>query len=234
MNETVAIVTGGGGRIGAGVCRALAKAGATVAAFDLDPAGADAATLRVAVDLTDAAACAAAVEQVVTELGGIDTLVNAAQAFRNRIPLVEHTEEDFAVCWETGPMATFRLMQLCHPHLQARGGGAIVNFASGAGTGGRAGFAAYATAKEAVRGLTKVAATEWGADNIRVNVVCPVASGDPTNENWVTPEVLAGIPLGRVGDPETDIGSAIVYLASPHCYMTGRTLMLDGGSGEFR
>jgi NAD(P)-dependent dehydrogenase (short-subunit alcohol dehydrogenase family) len=233
MNGTVAIVTGGGGTIGSGVCRALANAGATVAALDLDPSGADAAALRITVDLTDAAACAAAVEQVVAELGGIDTLVNTAQRFRNRTPFVDVTEDDLDVCWTTGPLATFHMMQLAHPHLVARGGGAVINFGSGAGTAGEPGYGAYAAAKEAVRGLTKVAASEWGADNIRVNVVCPVVSGDPSAA-WITDDGVAGIPLGRIGDAENDIGAAIVYLAGPHCYMTGRTLMLDGGSGKFR
>jgi len=232
MNGQVAIITGGGGNIGRGVCRAMAKAGAAVASLDLDPAGADAATLRISCDVTDPAACARAVDTVVREFGRIDTLVNAAQRFRAGIPLDELTDDDLRVSFESGPIATLRMMQLCHPHLAARGGGAIINFASGVGTQGMVGAAAYAAAKEAIRGLTKVAALEWGRENIRVNVICPVASGDPTAP-WV-PGAVAINPMGRIGDPEADIGAAVVYLAGPGSYVNGRTLHVDGGVGTWR
>ena len=232
MNGQVAIVTGGGGNIGRGVCRALAKAGASVVALDLDPSGADAAARAIACDVTDPAACASAVDEALRTFGGVDTLVNAAQQFRAGIPLVDLTDDDMRVSFDSGPNATLRMMQLCYPHMKARGGGAIINFASGVGTQGMVGAGAYAAAKEAIRGLTKVAALEWGRDNIRVNVICPVASGDP-NARWV-PGALAINPLGRIGDPEADIGAAVVYLAGAGSYVTGRTLHVDGGVGVFR
>src|SRR5262245_36659991 len=233
MNGQVAIITGGGGNIGRGVCRALAKAGATVAALDLRPAGAVAAARAIACDVTDPAACRAAVEEVVREFGGVDTLVNLAQRFRAGIPIPKLTDDDMRVSFESGPIATLRMMQLCYPHMKARGGGAIINFASGVGTQGMVGAGAYAAAKEAIRGLTKVAALEWGRENIRVNVICPVASGDPENAPWV-PRALAMNPMGRIGDPEKDIGAAVVYLAGAGSYVTGRTLHVDGGVGTWR
>jgi NAD(P)-dependent dehydrogenase (short-subunit alcohol dehydrogenase family) len=233
MNGNVAIVTGGGGNIGVGVCRALAKAGATVVALDLDASRADAAARAIDTDVTDPAACASAVEDVVREFGGVDTLVNLAQRFRRQRPVAEVTEEDMRVSFESGPIASLRMMQLCYPHMKARGGGSVVNFASGVGTGGMLGAAAYASAKEAIRGLTKVAALEWGADNINVNVICPVAAGDPANAPWV-PAAQNINPMRRVGDPEADIGSAVVYLAGPGRYVTGRTLQVDGGVGCWR
>lgn len=233
MREDVAIVTGGGGSIGVGVCRALAKAGATVVVLDLDASGADAAVRAIDVDVTDPALCASAVAEVVREFGGVDTLVNLAQQFRRTRPVVEVTEEDMRVSFASGPMASLRMMQLCHPHMKARGGGSVVNFASGVGTGGMLGSAAYASAKEAIRGLTKVAALEWAADNINVNAICPVATGDPAGAPWV-PEALRINPMGRVGDPEADIGSAVVYLTGPGRYVTGRTLHVDGGVGCWR
>jgi len=233
MRRNIAIVTGGGGNIGVGVCRALAKAGATVVALDLDASGADAAARAIDADVTDPAACASAVEDVVREFGGVDTLVNLAQQFRKARPVAEVTDEDMRVSFESGPIASLRMMQLCYPHMKARGGGSVVNFASGVGTGGMLGATAYASAKEAIRGLTKVAALEWGPDNINVNVICPVASGDPANAPWV-PGALSINPMGRVGDPEADIGSAVVYLAGPGRYVTGRTLQVDGGVGCWR
>jgi len=233
MNGNVAIVTGWGGNIGVGVCRALAKAGATVVALDLDASRADAATRAIDGDVTDPGVCSSAVEEVVREFGGVDTLVNLAQRFRRQRPVAEVTDEDMRISFESGPIASLRMMQLCYPHMKARGGGSVVNFASGVGTGGMLGQAAYASAKEAIRGLTKVAALEWALDNINVNVVCPVASGDPANAPWV-PGALGLIPMKRIGDPEADIGSAVVYLAGPGRYVTGRTLHVDGGVGCWR
>ena len=173
------------GRSDPGSCRAVAEAGAAVCIVDFDVDASDAAVagLRDAghraiaahADLTDRAACAAAVERTVEEFGGIDILVNLAQQFRATfVPFVDVTDEDMLVSWESGVMASFRMMQLCHPHLVARGGGAIVNFGSGAGTGGASGLVAYASAKEGIRALTKVAALEWGPDRIRVQHDLPV------------------------------------------------------------
>ena len=78
-------------------------------------------------------------EAVVREFGGVDTLVNLAQRFRRPRPVAEVTEEDMRICFESGPIASLRMMQLCYPHMKARGGGSVVNFASGVGTGGMSG-----------------------------------------------------------------------------------------------
>jgi NAD(P)-dependent dehydrogenase (short-subunit alcohol dehydrogenase family) len=226
------IVTGGCGDIGRGVCRALTKAGLRVAVLDLDVTRAGDVALALECDVTDTEACASAVDRVVRDLGGVGALVNMAQQ-RTNGPLLETTDDDLRVVFESGPIATLRMMRLCHPHLKAEGGGAIVNFASAAGTaGGVPGKGAYAAAKEAIRGLTKQAAVEWGPDRIRVNAICPLATHDPGR--W-SPGVVDGIPLGRLGDPEADIGGVVVFLAGPGGgYITGRTLLVDGGVGTFR
>jgi NAD(P)-dependent dehydrogenase (short-subunit alcohol dehydrogenase family) len=220
------IVTGGGGDIGRGVCRALTKAGFRVAALDLDLTAVEDVAVAHRCDVTDPDAAEAAVRQVVGEL------VNMAQQ-RTWGPLLEATADDLRVVFESGPIATLRMMQLCHPHLKAVGGGAIVNFASAAGTaGGIPGKGAYAAAKEAIRGLTKQAAVEWGPDRIRVNAICPLATHDP--DRW-SASVVDGVPLGRLGDPEMDIGGVVVFLAgTAGGYITGRTLLVDGGVGTFR
>jgi NAD(P)-dependent dehydrogenase (short-subunit alcohol dehydrogenase family) len=117
--------------------------------------------------------------------------------------------------------------------MKARGGGAIVNCGSTAATTGGAGGVAYAAAKEAIRGLTKGAAVEWGRDNISVNVICPLATHDP--ERWNTHgNVVEGVPMRRLGTPEADVGALVVFLAGPGRFVTGRTLFVDGGSGTFR
>ena len=234
MDGEIAVVTGGAGRIGRGVCRALTKAGVTVIALDLDTSHAEGAARSITCDVTDPAQCASAVTEVVDEFGGVDTLVNMAQKILVDIEMMQLTDEDMRVSFESGPMASLRMMQLCYPHIKARGGGAIVNFASEAGTAGIPGQAAYAAAKEAIRGITKVAALEWGRDNIRVNAVCPVAWPTPNPDHPLFREVIENSPMGRIGDPETDIGAVVVFLAGLGRYITGRTLHVDGGHGTFR
>ena len=228
----VVLVTGGAGDIGRGVCRALAAAGRRVVVLDLDVRHAEGATLALTCDVTDPDACRAAVDRTVAELGALNGLVNMAQG-RTYGPLISTTDDDLRHGFETGPVAALRMMNLCHPHLKAAGGGAIVNFASSAGTGGDVvGKGAYAAAKEAIRGLTKQASVEWGPDNIRVNAICPLASHDP--RRWPA-GVVDGVPLGRLGDPETDIGGVVVFfLDRAGAYVTGRTLFVDGGVGSFR
>lgn len=232
MDGHVAIVTGGAGDLGRGICRALKKAGATVVVLDVDTRRAESADTVLECDVSDRAAAAAAVEQVVATHGRIDVLVNMAQAW-GKFALIDVTDEEMTRVWETGPAATLRMMQLCYPHLKAAGGGTIVNAGSSAGTqGGVPGEGVYAGAKEAIRGITKHAAVEWGPDNIRVNVLSPVATDNPGR----FPEGVADrIPLRRMGDPEVDVGGTVVFLASPAgSFITGRTIMIDGGVGTYR
>jgi NAD(P)-dependent dehydrogenase (short-subunit alcohol dehydrogenase family) len=231
LEAKVAIVTGGTGDVGRGVCRALSAAGATVIALDIDVTGAEGAASARVCDVSDPAACRHAVGQVLDEFGRIDALVNMAQHMGPMVPLAEVTDSELSLEIDSGPRATLRMMQLCYPHMKARQGGSIINFASGAGTFGMAGLGSYAAAKEAIRGLTKVAAVEWGRDNITVNAICPVAATDPAR---LGEGVEAVIPMGRVGNPETDIGPVVVFLAGPGHYITGRTLQVDGGAGSWR
>ena len=132
-------------------------------------------------------------------------------------------------------MGTLYGMQAALPHLRERGGGAIVNFGSSTAVDGNATFGAYAMAKEAIRGLSRVAAREWGRYNIRVNVIVPNASSPPSEAFAAAhPDRFARIQsmlaLRRVGDPEADIGRAVVALVSDDlAYLTADTLMLTGG-----
>lgn len=250
LEEKVAIVTGAGRGIGRGVAIALAREGAAVAILEIDPetAAATAAEIEklgaravaIGCDVCTRDACEAAVAKTIAALGGVDVLVNNATQSRPDVSLLDHTDEDMTMAWQVNVMATFWLMQACHPHFLGRGGGSIINFASSAGTSGMIGFAAYAAAKEGVRALTRVAAREWGPEKIRVNVVCPFANS-PGVEGWARADpgrfaaVLKGIPLGRVGDCESDIGRSVAFLASDDArYITAQTLMVDGGGGSFR
>jgi NAD(P)-dependent dehydrogenase (short-subunit alcohol dehydrogenase family) len=246
LDDKIAIVTGGAGQIGTGVVRALAEAGAHVAIVDLETTAAERLAshirqggrraLALTGDLTDRAQCAAVVEETVDELGGVDILVNLAQQFRAFIPFMEVTDDDMQVSWDSGVMSTFRMMQLCQPHMVVRGGGSIVNFGSGGGTAGTGGMLAYGSAKEGIRLVTRVGSWEWGPLGIRVNTICPFAHNPEKWEaaHWLNDELLERIPLRRDGDPYRDIGAAVVYLSGPGSFVTGQTLFVDGGSGYYR
>jgi len=245
LEEKTAIVTGAGQGVGRGIALAFAREGARVAVVDANhETGSKTAeelrafgveSLFVACDVADRASVDAAVAAVVTELGGIDILVNNAQrAPASPVALVDHTDEIIDLCFDSGYRGTFHFMQAAYPYLKMNGG-RIINIGSGAGVDGLAGQAAYASAKEAIRALSRCAAREWGADGINVNVLCPLASSPgvaklielaPEMEQRLT----KGNPIARVGDCETDIGPVAVFLASDDSrYVTGQTIPADGG-----
>lgn len=176
------------------------------------------------------------VQQAVETFGDIHVLINNAQASASGVSLVDHTTEQFDLAMYSGLYATFYYMKACHPYL-AKTKGSVINFASGAGLSGHIGQSAYAAAKEGIRGISRVAANEWGKDGINVNVVCPLA-WTAQLEAWANayPEAFKQNvhqpPMGHFGDTELEIGRACVALASPDLkYMTGETLTLEGGLG---
>jgi 2-hydroxycyclohexanecarboxyl-CoA dehydrogenase len=167
------------------------------------------------------------------EFGSLDILVTNAQTTQ-QVSIEDTTDEILDAAWRSGALGTLYAMQACLPYLK-RQGGSIVTLGSSRAIIGSPTFGSYAMTKEAIRGLTKVAASEFGPFGIRVNVVCPAALS-PAAEKFrdVDPERFAvGIsdtPLGRIGDCESDIGRAVAALVSDDLsYLTGATLMLDGG-----
>ncbi|EHB56340.1 3-oxoacyl-(acyl-carrier-protein) reductase [Mycolicibacterium rhodesiae JS60] len=242
------IVTGAARGVGRGVTAALLERGATVLMVDRDPAVADVArdfdagdrATALVADLCDRSSYQRIVDEAVRVMGGIDALINNAIATNEPKPFTDITQEDFDLVFDTGPRATLFLMQAAYPVLKAAGGGSIVNLGSGAGTGGQKTFGAYAGSKEAVRGISKVAALEWGKDNIRVNVVCPFAQSDGV-AGWsdefpdVYHKIVRAIPLRRIGDTHSDIGPMVAFLVSPDAsYLTAQTIHVDGGMGMYR
>lgn len=176
------------------------------------------------------------VKQTIDTFGDIHVLINNAQASASGVTLADHTTDQFNLALYSGLYATFYYMKACYPYLK-KTEGSVVNFASGAGISGNFGQCSYAAAKEGIRGLTRVAATEWGPDNINVNIVCPLAwTAQLENFQRDFPDAYkANVkmpPMGHFGDSETEIGRVCVQLASPDFkYMTGETLTLQGGSG---
>ena len=246
----VAIITGGGkgGGIGYGLSTAFAKEGCNLVITGrntkkLDDAKEELERLygvKVLACQADGGVeeqVAAVVKQAADTLGRIDFLINNAQNSASGVPLAEHTKEQFDQAIYSGLYAAFFYMKHCYPYLKETKG-SVVNFASGAGLFGNYGQCAYAAAKEGIRGLTRVAATEWGKDGINVNVVCPLAwtakleqfrdaYPDAFKANVKMP------PMGHYGNAETEIGRVCVQLAMPDFkYMSGETLTLEGGMGQ--
>lgn len=174
------------------------------------------------------------VEKVVEKFGRLDILVNNAHASK-QAPFAETTMDMFDLSFNTGFYPTFNFMQVAYPELK-KAKGKVINFASGAGINGQPTQASYAAAKEAIRGITRVAANEWGADEINVNLISPIALTEGVkqwSENFpeLYDETINKIPMKRMGDPEKDIGRIAVFLASEDSdYITGQTIMSDGGS----
>lgn len=247
LKGKVAIITGGGKGIGYGVASAFADEGANIVITGRTLSTLEEAkeklekqynikVLPVIGDGSDEEAVKNVVNETIKTFGKLDILVNNAQVSKSGVLLVDHSKEDFDLAIYSGLYATFNYMKYSFPYLK-EGPGKVINFASGAGISGRPGQSSYAAAKEGIRGLSRVAATEWGEYGINVNVVCPLAM-TPGLEKWKQeyPEMYAAnvksIPLGRFGDATEDIGRVCVFLASDDSsYITGETISVQGGSG---
>jgi len=249
LDGKVAVVTGAGRGIGRGVALALGKEGSNVVVVDMnsdncvrtaEEIGAHGVrTLSAPCNVSRREEVKAVVTACVANFGTVDILVNAAQSMREDVRFEDTTDEDMALALGSGLMGTLYFMQGCFPYMKERGG-KIINFASAAGLEGHAGWTAYAASKEAIRAITRVACHEWGIYKINVNVVCPLAAS-PNMLAWgeANPGMLdliaAMAPLKRLGDCENDIGHAVVFLASADSdYITGQTLMVDGGQAMLR
>lgn len=260
LEGKTAIITGGGratladgscGSIGYGIATAYAKEGANLVITGRNVKKLEDAkeelerlynikVLPVAADVSAGADNEAVVNDVINKtmeaFGRIDVLINNAQASASGVTLADHTTEQFDLALYSGLYAAFYYMKACYPHLKETKG-TVINFASGAGLFGNFGQCAYAAAKEGIRGLSRVAATEWGKDGINVNVICPLAwTAQLEQFEKAYPEAFkANVhmpPMGHYGDVEKEIGRVCVQLASPDFkYLSGETLTLEGGMG---
>lgn len=248
LKDKVTIITGGAGGIGRGMAMAYVKEGAKVAIVDLDKEAGEKVlkelqkyspdSLFIQQDLTDRDKLSDIVEQVADKYGKIDILINNAHASK-MASIEETTQADLDFSFNTGFYPTFYLMQAALPYLKETKG-KIINFSSGAGINGHTNQGTYAAAKEAIRGISRVAANEFGPFGINVNIISPIAKSEGIMK-WAeeSPEyyenTLSGIPMGRLGDVEEDIGRTAVFLGSEDSdYITGQTIMVDGGSIKLR
>lgn len=241
LTGQVAIVTGGGTGIGAGIAKAYAMAGAAVVVAarrqenldavvaEITDAGGQA--LAVPTDVTDKAALVNLVDTTVEHFGSLSILVNNAGGSPYRTPLGELTEDAWDLCFNLNLKGLWQLSVLAAERMDA---GSIVNISSGASHHGVPGSGHYGAAKAGVNSLTKTMALEW-APKIRVNCICP---------GWVETEVMmtamnftqadldkvaSRIPMARMGTPE-DLGLAALYLVAPaSSWVTGQIIDISGG-----
>jgi meso-butanediol dehydrogenase / (S,S)-butanediol dehydrogenase / diacetyl reductase len=248
LDGKTAIVTGAGQGVGRGIALALAGHGANLClagrtgsklvavAAEVEQRGGKATTVVCDVKRPDDIdRCVGA---TLRAWGGIDILVNNAQETPMGA-IVDVTDDDLQAGWESGPLATFRFMRRCHPHL--RDGGVVVNLGSSASVNPNpVGRGVYGALKASTQTLSRAAAVEWGSDGIRVIAILPAATS-PAAEAFArdNPEEvarsMAGIPIGRLGDPESEIGAVVAFLCGPDArYLTGVTLPIDGGQAFLR
>ncbi|MDA8251795.1 MAG: glucose 1-dehydrogenase [Rhodospirillales bacterium] len=243
LNGKTAVISGAASPRGIGLAtaRVLAQHGARVAILDLDKAQAKEAAaslgeghLAAACDVTDAAACTRAAEQVISRFGAVDILVNNA-GITQPLKLMEIGKREWDAVLDVNLRGVLLLSQALIPHMRARRKGAIACMSSVSAQrgGGIFGGPHYSAAKAGVLGLAKAMARELGPDGIRVNCVTPgliqtdITGGKLTEE--MRQEIIKGIPLGRLGDAG-DVAGAFLFLASDlSSYITGAVIDVNGG-----
>lgn len=240
-----ALITGAADGIGYGMARRFAAEGAAVLVVDFDEEkglqatedlrglGAKAEFARC--DVTDKAQVVAAVAACVEHFGSVDILVNNAYRGAGYSRIETKSDELFDDCMHMCLYAAKWSMEAALPHMRANHWGRIINIASLNGVNAHMGTAEYNAGKEALRAYTRTAAREWAGYGIVANIICPAAaSASYRRFKEMAPDVAAATaaanPMGRMGDPEKDIGGVGLFLASEDaCYVTGNTLFVDGG-----
>ena len=202
LQDNVTIITGGGKGIGFGLASAFAKEGSNLVITGRNEVrlleakkkleeGYGVKVLALVADGADEVKIKEVIAKTVDTFGKINTLINNAQTSKSGLSLIEHTKEDFDLAINSGLYATFFYMKEAFPYLK-ESKGSVINFASGAGLFGKLGQSSYAAAKEGIRGLSRVAAAEWGPDGVRVNIIAPLAMTESLTEWKETyPELFA-------------------------------------------
>ncbi len=244
LQGRVAIVTGASRGIGRAIALAYAEAGASVVVASRKTEGVEAVAgeisasggkaLAVAAHVGQDEAVAGLVDRALEVFGGIDILVNNAGTNPQFGPLLTATAGQWDKTFEVNLRSAFLLTQRVAPHMQARGGGKVINMASIAGLHPSLGMGIYGITKAGLIMLTRVLARELGPDNIQVNALAPgVIKTRLSRALWETPDLAATLtrstPLGRLGDADDVVGAALFLASSLSDYVTGEILVVDGG-----
>ena len=236
----IAIITGGGRGIGAGITQRFVEEGAKVAIVQRNSPPEtmlNECVVFVKADLADSRDIAAAIETVVERLGGLDVLVNNAGIMFEKT-VDEMTEADWDQMMDINLKAPFLLTKAAMPHLRKRPGASIVNIGSIEGLASNPGHPAYSASKAGIHGFTAAVAVDHGHEGIRCNAIAPgwinsdlseVYLDSMADSDRVRRELLVMHPVGRLGQP-TDVGNLAVWLASDEsAFVTGQVYVIDGG-----
>ena len=247
LTHKVAIVTGGASGIGRATALLFAQEGAAVAIVDINEEKGKATAAEIEArggkaifilcDITRAEDCRNAVEKTVTTFGGLHILFNNAGIIR-RADVLDTTEEEWDRVMAVNVKSVFLMSKYAIPYMAQAGGGSIINTSSGWGLKGGKNAVSYCASKGAVTNMTRAMAIDHGRQNIRVNAVCPGDTDTPMLREEARqlgePEdrflaEAADRPLQRYAQP-IEIAQAVLYLASDAAsYVTGATLVVDGG-----
>lgn len=237
------LITGGAGTLGALIAQAFAERGADVTVQDLNQErlddvcqsllGQSGKAFSICADLSSPDQCASVVNTAHELMGGVDIVINTA-GINRRKPIIEVTEDDFNDIVSVNMKAIFFISQAAHPIMKAAGGGVIVNMSSLSARYSYNTISVYAATKAAVTSITRSTAREWAKDKIRVNCIEPsVIKTDFTQPLWGEPHRTQWFdettPIGRLSDPDEIIGSVIFLATDASSYITGQSIVIDGG-----